>query len=342
MKIEINLSIKYLNLKKDFVSNKGVTNGVSQLYVTVNEDNEIGYGVSGLIDNNIDQAILSELEVFLNKSVTNENPFHLIENMKFFRMKSKSIQLSLEMACLDWIGKKQKKRVSQMFYSEVWRDIYYTSLSISSLPLNELIQEVLNFAHWPILKFKVSSMEEIYRLQEVRNHYNGKIWVDGNGALELQEAIEAAKFLSTVGVELLEQPLSPNNLKDFQTLYQHSPIKLVADEDCKTIEDIDKVKRCSNVVNIKLSKCASMFEAYEMIKKAKEQDLEVMLGCKTESVIGVNAIAQFIPLADYCDLDGAVDIENDLFRGLEIHQGKICLNQLPGLGVIPSNNKGGF
>ena len=40
--------------------------------------------------------------------------------------------------------------------------------------------------------------------------------------------------------------------------------------------------------------------------------MKVMIGCMTESTVGISAIAQFLPLLDYVDMDGAVLIAKDV------------------------------
>ena len=58
-----------------------------------------------------------------------------------------------------------------------------------------------------------------------------------------------------------------------------------------------------------------------------------MLGCKTESSLGVTAALQLSKHADYLDLDGPLDVANDPFIGLKIETGKILLHTGFGLGV---------
>ena len=42
-----------------------------------------------------------------------------------------------------------------------------------------------------------------------------------------------------------------------------------------------------------------------MIARARQLGLKVMVGCMTESTVGISAIAQLLPLLDYVDMDGA-------------------------------------
>jgi L-alanine-DL-glutamate epimerase-like enolase superfamily enzyme len=71
-----------------------------------------------------------------------------------------------------------------------------------------------------------------------------------------------------------------------------------------------------------------------MITLARALDLKVMLGCMTETSCAISAAAQLSPLVDWADLDGALLIKNDLFSGTTIVDGKITLNDRPGLGLV--------
>ena len=53
-----------------------------------------------------------------------------------------------------------------------------------------------------------------------------------------------------------------------------------------------------------------------MIREARLHGLKVMMGCMTESTIGISAIAQLAPLLDYADMDGQQFIQNDPAEGV--------------------------
>ena len=58
-----------------------------------------------------------------------------------------------------------------------------------------------------------------------------------------------------------------------------------------------------------------------------------MLGCMTETSCGVSAASQLSPMVDFADLDGNLLISNDVFDGVKVVNGKITLNDRPGIGV---------
>ncbi len=86
----------------------------------------------------------------------------------------------------------------------------------------------------------------------------------------------------------------------------NSALPLIADESCITEEDVDRCAGCFHGINIKLVKCGGLAAARRMIARARELGLKVMVGCMTESTVGISALAQLLPLLDYVDMDGAV------------------------------------
>ena len=71
-----------------------------------------------------------------------------------------------------------------------------------------------------------------------------------------------------------------------------------------------------------------------MVNYARAEGMKVMVGCMTETSCAVSAAAQLSPAVDFADLDGNRLITNDLFKGMEVIDGKITLSDLPGIGLI--------
>jgi L-alanine-DL-glutamate epimerase-like enolase superfamily enzyme len=70
-----------------------------------------------------------------------------------------------------------------------------------------------------------------------------------------------------------------------------------------------------------------------MIKRARELDLKVMIGCMNESTIGSAAIAHLLPFIDHVDMDGPLLLEEDVAKGIEYDYGKIIYSDEWGLGI---------
>jgi L-alanine-DL-glutamate epimerase-like enolase superfamily enzyme len=71
-----------------------------------------------------------------------------------------------------------------------------------------------------------------------------------------------------------------------------------------------------------------------MIKKAKDLGIKVMVGCMTESTVGISAIAQLIPQLDFVDMDGALLLKSDIATGVAIDpNGKVIFPKSSGSGI---------
>jgi L-alanine-DL-glutamate epimerase-like enolase superfamily enzyme len=156
---------------------------------------------------------------------------------------------------------------------------------------------------------------------------------DANAAWDVERAIAMSKLLAENGFELLEQPLAPDDIDGFRELRKRSPIPIIADESCRTSDDIARLDGAVHGINIKLSKCGGLAEARAMADEAHRRGMKVMLGCMIESSLGITAAAHLAPLANYADLDGAALLKDDPFVGARIDDGLIRLPAEPGLGV---------
>jgi L-alanine-DL-glutamate epimerase-like enolase superfamily enzyme len=197
-----------------------------------------------------------------------------------------------------------------------------------------IIQKVIEADPYPILKIKVGSDDDEAILQAVRTGAPDKpIRVDANCGWTAKQAIAALPMLMDYGVELIEQPLPPDDLEGLALVRSASELPIIADESCRTAADIPRLAGVVDGINIKLAKCGSLREALRMIAVARAHHLMVMVGCMIETSIGISAAAHFTPLLDIVDLDGAALLKRDPFTGASIAGGKVTLPTAPGLGV---------
>ena len=107
----------------------------------------------------------------------------------------------------------------------------------------------------------------------------------------------------------------------------------MADEDCQETTKISDLKSHYQTINIKLVKTGGLTPVLKLIQEARKIDLKIMIGCMTESTVGISAGAVLVPLVDYVDLDGANLIANDIAFGSTIENGKVLLSNKSGLGI---------
>jgi L-alanine-DL-glutamate epimerase-like enolase superfamily enzyme len=141
-------------------------------------------------------------------------------------------------------------------------------------------------------------------------------------------------ILAELEVEFVEQPLAPHDLEGLRFVRERSSLPIVADESCLVAADIPRLAGAVDGINIKLAKCGGLREALRMIATARAHDMLVMAGCMIESSLGITAAAQFAPLLDCADFDGAALVANDPYVGATIAGGTILLPERAGLGVV--------
>ena len=224
----------------------------------------------------------------------------------------------------------------------VWRmwglDAGAAPLSSFTLGIDELdvMQRKLEeAASYPIIKIKLGAPSDRAVLELIRRNAPDKtLRVDANTAWSVPQALELLPLLQDCAVELIEQPLPPDDYDGMRMLRDQSPIPIVADESCRVAADVPRLVGCVDGVNIKLEKCGSLREALRIVHVARAHQLKVMIGCMLGSTLAMAAAMQLAPLADWIDLDGAALLEHDPFSGPRLlPDGRVQLNEMPGLGV---------
>jgi len=208
-----------------------------------------------------------------------------------------------------------------------------SSFTIGLDTLEVIRKKVREAAAYPILKVKLGTPDDRAILRVVREETDKPIRVDANAGWTLKDAMQRLPLLEEMGVELIEQPLAPDDIDGLRVLRAASRLPIIADESCRTAADVPRLVGAVDGVNIKLSKCGSLREAIRIVRVARAHHLSVMVGCMMESSLGITAAAHFTPLLDYVDLDGAALLKHDPFQGAGIEGGRVTLPTLPGLGV---------
>jgi L-alanine-DL-glutamate epimerase-like enolase superfamily enzyme len=213
-----------------------------------------------------------------------------------------------------------------------------TSYTISIDSPQEMARQAASAAlTYPILKVKVGTAADVEMVRSIRNVTAVTLRVDANAAWEPKEAVRAAEALAPYGIELIEQPVAAHDLDGLRLVRERSPIPIIADESCVTLEDVPRLAGCVDGINIKLAKCGGLRNALKMIHVARAHHLKVMVGCMVSSSLAITAAAHLAPLVDYVDLDGAELLANDPFQGVRFEEGRMVLPETPGLGVVPRN-----
>jgi L-alanine-DL-glutamate epimerase-like enolase superfamily enzyme len=209
-----------------------------------------------------------------------------------------------------------------------------TSFTIGIATAGEVREKTIEADRFKVLKVKLGGGNDREMINTVRSVTDVPIYVDVNqGWKDKHEALDMVYWLKEQGIEFVEQPLPKTAIDDIAWLTERSPLPIIADEAFQRLSDIATFKGVYSGINIKLMKSTGLREAHKMITVARALDMKVMMGCMTETSCAVSAASQLSPLVDWADLDGNLLISNDLYEGMLVVDGKITLNNRPGIGI---------
>ncbi len=187
---------------------------------------------------------------------------------------------------------------------------------------------------WPIYKIKLGTDHDIDIVRALRAQSDAVFRVDANCAWTPEQTVENAQLLKDLGVQFIEQPLPAEDWSGMSYVRAHSVLPIIADESCLVESDVARCAEYFHGINIKLTKCGGLAPARRMIDQAKKRGLQLMVGCMTESTVGISAIAQLLPQLDYVDMDGALLLASDIASGIFIDdQAQVHWPELGGSGI---------
>ena len=239
---------------------------------------------------------------------------------------------ALDEAAYDLWGKQQGAPVHRLWGLEpTGQPVSNYTIGIDETDV--MIQKMQEVEGWPIFKIKLGTPRDLEIVRELRRHTDVPFRVDANCAWTPQQTIDLATDLKPLGVEFLEQPLPADNWEGAKLVYERSCLPVIADEACVAESDVERCAGHFHGINIKLMKCGGLTPARRMIDRARGLGMKVMVGCMTESTVGISAIAQILPLLDYVDMDGAALLAEDIATGARVENGVCHYPEENGNGV---------
>jgi L-alanine-DL-glutamate epimerase-like enolase superfamily enzyme len=329
----MNLSwqIVRFELKETFSIAYGNYSFREAIIITLQSHKYCGYGECTAIDYyqiNL-RDFVHKLKIIKEK-LENQNSNHPTEFYNFLLSLSlpSFLRSALDCAYWDLFGKLENKSFLQLNAIAI-NQLPESSITIGVAPIETQIQKI-KASSWTNFKVKCNHFNpiEIKKLLEL----NHPIALDSNGSFNQANCTWMESFTAIEKFIYLEQPMK-KGIENFSVLHANSSANWMADEDFQDETALEILKPHYKSINIKLVKCGGLTPALQLIQKARQLDYKIMIGCMTESTIGISADAVLAPLCDYADLDGATLIANDIAKGTKIVNGTIQLSEKPGLGI---------
>jgi L-alanine-DL-glutamate epimerase-like enolase superfamily enzyme len=325
-----------LPLKHTFTISRGSTTVQPTLVVELIQDGKHGYGESTTNDyyGFTLESMADSLEKVRSKleAMTLSDPAGLWNQLAPELADNPFAQCALDQAAYDLWGKLKDQPVYQLWGLETDNNPY-SDYTIGIDKLDVMVAKMAEFPDWPIYKIKLGTPDDLEIIRELRSHTDAVFRVDANCAWSADETIRNAPELQALGVQFIEQPLAADQWDDMKRVHAESALPVIADESCIVEEDVDRCHGYFHGINIKLCKCGGLTPARRMIQRARELDLQVMVGCMTESTVGISAIGQLLPLLDYVDMDGAVLLAEDIATGVSLEKGRCIYPNVDGSGI---------
>lgn len=324
-----------LPLKHTFSISRGSRNFQDSMIVSLELNGNIGFGeatanpyyqvtfesMQAEIEN-----IREDIQKFPFRDPETFHDFLISKNLGNFSI------CALDLAANDLYGKLLGRPLYQIWGTDP--GTYPITNYTIGLDSMEKMVEKMRETPWPIYKIKLGTGQDVEIVRELRKYTDAIFRVDANCAWTAGETIKNAPILKELGVEFIEQPLRADDWNGMKEVREYSDLPIIADESCIVEADVEKCAPYFNGINIKLTKCGGITPARRMINRAKSLGLKVMVGCMTESTVGISAIAQLAPQLDYVDMDGAMLLEKDIAHGATIGKdGKLIFPHIGGSGV---------
>jgi L-Ala-D/L-Glu epimerase len=199
------------------------------------------------------------------------------------------------------------------------------------------------------LKIKVGAGgNDLKTITEVRRATGSEVQlrVDANQAWTPPQAVKIIRSFedADVDLELVEQPVSRENIDGLAFVTSQVSTMIMADEAVWTLRDLREIIRTHAVdlVNIKLAKSGGLREALDMVELAQGNAVGVIVGCMAESHIGIAAAGALASVVNSGagaqekahDLDGALLLTSSPVEGgVTYERDRVILARAAGTGI---------
>ena len=324
-----------LKLKHTFTISRKSTDFQPSLIVELKDFDFSGFGeaTSNPYYKTTVPVMMNDLENIrpIIETTTNETPEEFWSKIHPYLKHDMFALCAMDMAYNDLFARKKGKKLYELWNYTIDKNPL-TDYTIGIASIEKMVAKMKELP-WPIYKIKLGTKEDIAIVKELRKHTDAIFRIDANCGWDVEETINNAVKLKKLGVEFLEQPMKADNWEAHKEVFKYSVLPIIADESCIKEEDVAKCYNHFHGINVKLVKCGGLTPGRRMIQEAKKLGLKTMVGCMTESTVGISAIAHLLPQLDYVDMDGALLLDEDIATGVTINFGKISYSELNGTGV---------
>lgn len=255
-----------------------------------------------------------------------------------------TVESAIDVALLDLLARREQIRVADLIGTSVQEQIPVNA-TITALDPDEVatLGERAVEAGFSTIKLKVGfSADDRWRLQALRDAagFQTLIRLDANGSWYTGEAIEKIAEFQEFGLELIEQPVAPEDLASMHRVRDSSMVPIVADEGVRSVADLDLhvANGACDGVAIKLAQVGGITSASVLAGNAARAGLLTFVTSTLDGPVGLAAGLHFAAArSDFSMANGLATgglFEESYAFGLpEVIDGALQLTDAPGLGI---------
>jgi L-alanine-DL-glutamate epimerase-like enolase superfamily enzyme len=339
-----------LAYKEPFRISAGTTSEANNVVVKITTDYDVvGWGESSpsrRVTGETPETVIKTLDRIAPKLI-GMCPLRIeqiVEAMDATVKKNPAAKASVDIALHDILGKTAHKPLFMLLGG--YRTEVLTDLTLSIKSPEAMAKDASNAIEkgFKALKVKVglNPHEDIERVKKIREAVGCEVQlrIDANQGWTPGEAINVLNKIAKFDIQFVEQPVPAKKPKDLQAVRKNSPIPVMADESVHSPEDALRMIRTQAVdlINIKLMKSGGILEGRKIAEVAESAGIECMIGCMSESPIGIAAgahLAAGTKNIQYADLDSDLMLKDKLVNkgGPGLSNSMRTFSKANGLGV---------
>ncbi|MBT6546114.1 MAG: dipeptide epimerase [Rhodobacteraceae bacterium] len=347
---EIEIFKADLPLKRPFRIAIGETTVAGTVFVRIHTDQAIyGMGEANVFTPIVGETLSTALAAAndLARLLVGTDPLDIegqVEKMQAFLPNNATIRSAFDMALFDIAGKAANMPLYQLLGGTKRK--LETDNTIGIDTPETMVQDALDFKRRGFgavkVKLGTTAAEDIERIRAIRAAVGPetKIRIDANQGWDKIGAIQVLSAIESFDIQYCEQPVPAWDFDGMAAVSAQSAIPIMADESLFDDHDAIKLVRANacGYFNIKLAKSSGLFVALKINAIAEAAGLKCMVGCMTETRLGLTAGAHLISARRniiFADLDGALMLRDDpVVDGMVYGDGgSITLPDGPGLGT---------